>query len=291
MSHPHRRDAAGSIRTAFFLNLGFTLVEIAGGILTNSLAILSDALHDLGDSFSIGLSWYLEKKAGQGGNPDYSYGLRRLSLLAALINAVVLVTGSLLILALAVPRLLQPQAANAAGMLGLALLGIAVNGIAVLRLRAGRTLNEKVLTWHLLEDVLGWVAVLIVSIALLITDLYILDPLLSILITLYVLYNVARHLGKTLTIFLQGVPADVNLVALEKALAGIPGVRSVHRTHAWSLDGEHHVFSTHLVVPAEASKAEILAVKAQALRLMREADLAHSTIEIEYEDETCRMRE
>ena len=287
--HSHAQAAGVYIRTAFFLNLVFSLIEVAGGFFTNSLAILSDALHDLGDSFSIGFSWFMESRA-RPGRGSFSYGFRRLSLLAALVNAVVLLVGSVFILSRAIPRLLAPEPTHPGGMLVLAILGILVNGAAVLRLRNGKSLNEQMVAWHLLEDILGWAAVLAVSVALLITDIHILDPLLSILITCFVLYNVVRNLHKTLAIFLQAAPPDLDLAALDLALGAIEGVLSTHHTHAWSLDGAHNVLTTHLVVPAAASRAEVIRVKKAALKLLEHADLEHTTIEIEYEDEECRMR-
>lgn len=287
--HKHAPDSTGRMRTAFLLNLIFALVEIVGGLYTNSLAILSDALHDLGDSLAIGMAWYLEGRAQRPRTGAYSYGFRRLSLLAALINAVILVTGSLFMLSKAIPRLLHPEQPNATGMLVLAILGIVVNGAAALRMRGGHTLNERVISWHLLEDVLGWVAVLLVSLSLMVVDLPILDPLLSVLITTYILYNVVRNFRSTLELFLQAVPSQLDLAALEAQLAALTHVVDVHHTHAWSLDGEHHVFTTHLVVPASATKTDLLQVKREALQLMQSADLAHTTIEIEFADEDCRM--
>jgi len=288
--HSHAQDSNASIRAAFFLNLIFSLIEVAGGFLTNSLAILSDALHDLGDSFSIGFSWFMESRARRPGHGSYSYGFRRLSLLAALVNAIVLLVGSVFILSRAIPRLFAPESAHPEGMLALAILGILVNGAAVLRLRDGKSMNSRMIAWHLLEDILGWAAVLVVSVALLVTDIQILDPLLSILITCYVLYNVGRNLRKTLAIFLQAAPPELDLAALDRALGAIEGVLSTHHTHAWSLDGEHNVLTTHLVVPATASRKHIIHVKKAALRLLEHADLEHTTIEVEYEDEDCRMR-
>jgi cobalt-zinc-cadmium efflux system protein len=293
MGSAHRPpgDARIGIRTAFFLNLAFAVIEVAGGLLTNSLAILSDALHDAGDSLSIAFSWYMESRARWPGSGSYSYGFRRLSLLAAVVNAIVLIAGSGAVLAMAIPRLAHPQHAHAQGMLALALLGIAVNGAAALRLRGGKTMNARVIAWHPIEDLLGWAAVLIVSLALLVADIHLLDPLLSILITAYVLFNVARNLRKTIALFLQAAPPDLDVAAVERALAAIPHVLSTHHTHAWSLYGEHHVVTTHLLVPAAATKADVMAVKAAALRLMDQVDLEHTTIEVEYEDETCRMRD
>jgi cobalt-zinc-cadmium efflux system protein len=290
-SHDHAHETTTRLRTAFVLNLTFTLVEVVGGLFTNSLAILSDSLHDLGDSLSIGFSWWMENRAHRPSQGRYSYGFRRLSLVAALVNAIILILGSLIVLGQAFPRLFDPQASNARGMLILAVLGIVVNGAAVLRMRGGRGMNAQMIAWHLLEDVLGWVAVLIVSLSLLVTEIQILDPLLSMLITGYVLYNVIRNLRKTVAIFLQAAPADLDVHAIEHELETIAHVLSTHHTHAWSLDGEHHVLTTHLVVPAGASKTEIVQVKADALRLFRQIDLEHTTIEVEYEDEDCRMRD
>jgi len=289
--HSHANESTPGLRAAFFLNLAFTVIEVVGGVYTNSLAILSDSLHDLGDSLSIGFSWLMETRAHKPSQGRYSYGFRRLSLLAALVNAVVLIVGSLVILSQAIPRLFNPQHSNARGMFILAIVGIAVNGAAVLRVRTGKTMNSQMIAWHLLEDVLGWVAVLIVSISLVFTDIHILDPLLSILITCYVLYNVIRNLRKTIAIFLQASPADLDVHAIEHHLERIANVLSTHHTHAWSLDGEYHVLTTHLVVPANASKAEIVQVKHDALRFMEQVDLEHTTIEVEYEDENCRMKD
>ena len=287
-SHTHHHHQTENIRTAFFLNFGFTLFEIVGGIYTNSLAITSDALHDLGDSISLGMAWYLEKHSQKESDQKYSYGYRRFSLLAALINTIILVVGSLYILTEAIPRLLHPEEANAGGMILLAIVGIAVNGAAVLRVRKGQSLNAQVVAWHLLEDVLGWAAVLIVSIALLVTDLYILDPILSVLINLYVIYNVIGNLRKTISLFLQAVPDSHNLPDIEHRLAKVAQVISVHHTHIWSLDGEDNVLTTHLVVESDASKDDLVRIKSDVRHITSELSLAHSTVELEFEED-CSM--
>jgi cobalt-zinc-cadmium efflux system protein len=292
MSHQHMqsREQTENIRAAFFLNLGFTLFEIIGGFYTNSLAILSDALHDLGDSFSLGMAWYLEKHSHRESDARYSYGYRRFSLLAALLNTIVLIVGSLLILSQAIPRLMNPEHSNAGGMVFLAIVGIAVNGLAVLRVRSGGSLNAQVIAWHLLEDVLGWIAILIVSLSLLIADIHILDPILSILISLYVLYNVVRNLRKTLALFLQAVPDAIELAEVERGLGQIPQVISVHHTHVWSLDGENNVLTTHLVVDSNATKEDLSRIKCEFRDLTSGLSLAHSTVEIEFEED-CSMKD
>jgi len=291
MGHQHSHATSGNIKVAFFLNLGFTVLEIIGGILTNSIAILSDALHDLGDSISLGVAWYLEGFSRKESTSRYSYGYRRFSLLGALINSLVLIIGSLFILSEAIPRILNPEQANAPGMIAFAVLGILVNGAAVLRLKGDNSMNAKVVAWHLLEDVLGWVAVLIVGIVLLFVDLPVLDPILSILITLYVLYNVIGNLRKTLELFLQAVPSGINVEEIEKKLLAIDNVKSTHHTHLWSLDGDHHVLTTHVVIGKNATKEELINVKLRSKKLFEDHQFEHVTIEMEFEDEDCRMRD
>lgn len=298
-THPHSaqhthalaHDSNNSLRTAFFLNLAFTLLEIVGGFWTNSMAILSDAVHDLGDSVSLGMAWYLERYSRRGKDNRFSYGYRRFSLLGAMLNIVILLAGGLVIISEAVPRLLNPEHSNAQGMVLFAIVGILVNGAAVLRLRGGQSLNAQVVAWHLLEDVLGWVAVLIVSVILLFWDIHILDPLLSILITLYVLFNVLRNLKRTAALFLQAVPENIDMAALEGRLLALDKVCSVHHTHIWSLDGEHHVLTAHVVVAENATRDDIMVVKQQANALAAHYRLEHTTLEIEYEDEDCRMKD
>ena len=289
MPHNHNHDTTRNIGVAFVLNFTFAIFELAGGIWTNSLAITSDAIHDLGDSLSLALAWYLEKYAERGGDSRFSYGYRRFSLLGALINTVILLLGSVYILLEAIPRLVNPEPTNAQGMIIFAVIGIAVNGLAALRLRGTDSMNARVVSLHLLEDVFGWIAVLIVSLVLLFTDLYILDPLLSILITLFILYNVIRNLRKTLALFLQGVPDNLNLVAIEDQILSIEEVQSTHHTHVWSLDGVHHVLSSHIVLADNVSKDDLICVREKIKEKLRQFDLSHSTIEIEFGDDDCMI--
>lgn len=291
MAHKHSHDhSTGNIQVAFFLNLAFTILEIFGGLYVNSIAILSDAVHDLGDSLSLGMAWYLDRYSKRGEDERFSYGYRRFSLLGALINIIVLIVGSIYVLSEAIPRLLRPEQTNAQGMLLFALGGILVNGLAVLRMRGEKSMNARVVFWHLFEDVLGWVAVLLVSIILLFYDLPILDPILSVLITLYILYNVVRNLRSTIALFLQGVPAGINMQELEKNMVSLANVQSCHHTHVWSLDGEHHVLTTHVVIDDHTSKENLVQIKCDIGEMLDPHIFAHSTIELEFEHEDCRMK-
>lgn len=275
------------VRVAFLLNFVFTIIELIGGLWTNSTAILADALHDLGDTFSLGLSWYFSKVSERGRTNKFSYGYKRFSLLAAFVNSMVLLVGSMFILTQAVPRLLSPEHSNAPGMIVLAVVGIAMNGLAVLKLRAGKTLNERVTTWHLMEDMLGWIAVLIAGVFIAFYDLHVIDPILSILITLYVLRNVLKNLKETVLTFLQEVPSSIDLGEIEKCIANVPGVIRVHDTHVWSLDGEYSVFTSHVMLAKETPAEEMFKQKCCILDLVKANGINHITIEMEREGETC----
>ncbi|WP_040213182.1 cation diffusion facilitator family transporter [Clostridium polynesiense] len=286
-NHNHNHEAQENIRTAFLLNFTFTILEIIGGLWTNSMAILSDALHDLGDSLSLGIAWYLERYAEKGPDEKFSFGYARFSLLGALVNSLILISGSTVILMRSIPRIFKPERVNPTGMLIFAVLGILINGVAVLRLKKGTSLNERVVSWHLMEDVLGWAVIFIVSIVLMFIDLPILDPILSVLITIYVLYNVMKNLKEILNVFLQGVPKNLSISAVQQEIINKTKVKSVHHTHIWSLEGEKNLLSTHIVVGKEIERKDVIKIKHKIRELMKEKGIDHVTIEIDFEGEEC----
>jgi cobalt-zinc-cadmium efflux system protein len=292
MAHDHSHHQGNkNLKTAFFLNVGFTIVEIIGGLYVNSVAILSDAIHDLGDSLSLGFAWFLAHKSTKKATNTFTFGYRRLSLLGALINSIVLIIGSVFVINEAIQRFIQPELSNANGMIVFALFGIAVNGYAAFKLSGAKTLNEKVVSWHLLEDVLGWAAVLVAAIVLKFYESPYIDPALSILITGYVLFNVTKRLKETLYLFLQSTPDDVDINRVEEDLLKIAAIDSVHHTHVWSLDGEYHVFTTHVKLKNIAGLGELIDVKKEVKNTLKNHPFKHHTVEVELSDETCRMEE
>lgn len=286
--HAHH-DVSESIRLAFFINLFFTVLEIAGGIWTNSMAILADAVHDLGDSFALGSAWYFERISRREGDEYFSYGYRRFSLLGALISVITLVVGALVVLSEAIPRLFYPQPSHAPGMVAFAVAGILVNGLAVLRLRGKEGMNARIVAWHLLEDVLGWLAILITGTVLIFWEAPVLDPVLSIVITFYVLYNVLKGFPITMNIFLQGVPREVDLPGIEREIRRIPGVAGTHHAHVWTLDGNRHVLTMHASLKGEQTADEMACLKDEIRQVIAGHDIAHSTVELELEGEECRI--
>lgn len=286
--HSEGNNTRKHLKVAFLLNFSFTIIELIGGYITNSVAILSDAVHDLGDTIAIGSALWLEKVAERGRDNQYSYGYKRFSTLGALITSIILVAGSVIILYEAIPRFFAPQEVKATGMMWMAILGIAFNGLAVLRLKGGdESLNNKAVMLHLLEDVLGWVAVLIGSIIIRYTAWYWIDPLLSLLVAGFILYNVFGNLKNVLLVFLQSTPKDFNTESLENSLLDIEGVVAVHDVHSWSMDGVYHILSLHLVVKEQTGHEHLIRVRKEASDIIKKSGIDHSTIALEFENEEC----
>ncbi|MGJ3244268.1 MAG: cation diffusion facilitator family transporter [Opitutales bacterium] len=300
--HGHAHGTSGDDRTslkrAFVLNAAFTGIELVGGLLTGSVAILADAVHDLGDTGSIGFGLWTERRARQseaavraGRDPGRAtYGQRRLTLLSALINALILTAGSAAIIVETVRRFGEAATPHAGGMIALACLGVIVNGAAAWSARGGRSANAEIISWHLLEDVLGWAAVLVGGILLALTGWTWIDPLLALGIAGFILVNVLRRLGGLVRLFLQYAPEHRDPQALRDRLLDDPAIASLHHLHVWSLDGEADVLTLHAVLPAGADLDTYHAAK-QAIRDLQTAEgFAHITAEVEFAEEPCALR-
>jgi cobalt-zinc-cadmium efflux system protein len=289
--HHHHNEAEGNIRFAFLLNLLFAVIEIAGGFITNSVAILSDAVHDLGDSLSLAFAWYFQRVSKRGRDERYSYGYRRFSLVGAMINTVVLFAGSLLVIVESLRRVIRPEEADARGMFILALFGVLINGLAMLRLRRGKSLNERTVGLHLLEDVLGWVAVLAGSAVMMFVDVPVLDPLMSLAISAYILFNIYRNLRQLFRVILQGAPSTPSQADVEAAVMEVEGLAGIHDLHLWSMDGEYIILSAHLVVKPALGAADIARLKQEVKGRLLGLNIRHCTLEIENEPEDCEFRD
>lgn len=289
--HNHTPDPQKNIAVAFALNASFTIIEIIGGILTNSVAILSDAVHDLGDTFSLGLAWYTERIARRKPDSRYTYGYKRFPVLAALVNAVFLLGASIFVLSRAIPLILNPEPVHAEGMIWLAILGIIFNGAAVLKLNKGDSINQKVVRLHLLEDTLGWAAVLIGAVVIRFTGLLWLDPLMGVMIALFIIYNALKNLREALRIFLQASPADSDIPGLEEKLTRIPGISGIHDIRTWTIDGNTHVYTLHVVaergIPAEGYPD----LKKKVRETLNASGFEFVTVEIDRFDEHCGLND
>lgn len=287
-NHPHNHSSKDShnnssknIVISLILNAFFVVVEVVGGLWTNSIAILSDAAHDLGDTFALAITWGLQKKSQQKGDESYTYGYKRFSLLGSIFLSGVLTISSIFILVEAGKRVLNPQEVNEQGMLWLAIFGVVINGAAALRLKRGTSLNEKAIFLHIMEDVLGWVAVLVVSIVMQFYNAPILDPLLSIAISLWVLSNVYKNIKDVFTVLLQATPSSVNLQEFKQKVVNIPNVKSIQNLHIWSLDGETHVASLHINVVGNQTSD----IKKTIRTISQSYNIEHTTIEVDDVDD------
>lgn len=299
MAHAHHHHAHGggghapatrNLRLAFFFNLAFTLIEVAGGFWTQSMAVLSDAMHDLGDSLVLGAAWYLSAVAMRGRDDKYSYGYGRYSMLGGWLTALVLAIGSVVLMVFTLSRINAAHEPHAIGMILLAVFGLTMNGFAAWKLHGGSSLNEKGAFLHLLEDVLGWAAVLVGAVVIHFTGLGLVDPLLSVAINLYVLFNALRTLRKGTGILMQRLPEGFDEAAITEALHALPHVVGSHDQHAWTLDGEYIVLTVHLQVDTRDAHARSQVTRDARSKLKR-MGVDHATIELEDPGEDCALQD
>ena len=272
-----------NILVAFLLNLFFSIFEFFGGLFTGSVAILSDAVHDFGDSLSIGISFFLEKKSKKKPNKKYTYGYLRYSILGALITTIILIVGSLLVIVEAIKRIYNPIDINYNGMIIFAIFGVIVNSIAGYVTRDGESLNQRSVNLHMLEDVLGWIIVLIGSVVMKFTNISIIDSIMSIGVSLFILIHAFRNLKEVLDLFLVKSPSNIDIDELTNHLKEINGVEDIHHIHVWSMDNINNYATLHIVTNSKNLKK----LKHKIREEMEEHGINHVTIEIENDGEIC----
>ena len=276
-----------NILIAFLLNLAFSLFELFGGFFTNSVAIISDAIHDFGDSISIGISYFLEKKSKKKPDNRYTYGYTRYSILGAFITNAILITGSTLVIVNAIERIINPIEINYNGMIIFAVFGASINFLAAYFTKDGDSLNQKAVNLHMLEDVLGWIVVLIGAIAMKFTNINVIDSILSIGVAIFILIHALKSFKKILDLFLTKTPNDVNIEHLKEHLLKIDNVIDVHHIHIWSMDGFNNYATMHLVTKTE----DIKKLKQEVREELEEHGINHVTIELEDGTYDCDEKE
>lgn len=275
-----------NILVAFLLNLSFSVFEFIGGAFVNSVAIVSDAIHDLGDAISIGISYFLERKSRRQPDDQHTYGYVRYSVMGSVITTTILVAGSLLVVYASVKRLINPEPVDYSAMVALAVVGFVVNLIAALATREGDSLNQRAVNLHMLEDVLGWAVVLVGAIIMNFTDISIIDPLMSIGVAIFILINAFKNLKLATDLFLAKTPTNINIPALKKHLLQVKNVQNVHHLHVWSIDGHNNYATLHVVTSSNGA-----AVKHAIKDALAEYNIAHVTIELEKPQESCDSTE
>lgn len=271
-----------NIFIAFLLNLSFSIFEFFGGIITGSVAIISDAVHDIGDAASIGASYFLERKSKKQPDEIYTYGYTRYSVIGSVITTLILLVGSAAVIYNAIIRIINPTEINYNGMIIFAIVGVVVNLAAAFFTREGDSLNQKAVNLHMLEDVLGWIVVLIGAVVMRFTDIRIIDPIMSIGVALFIFINAIRNLKDSVDLFLEKAPENVDIGEIKEHISEIEGVLNVHHIHIWSMDGHNNFATMHIVTNADHHK-----VKDAVREELKEHGIGHATLELEAEGEHC----
>lgn len=274
-----------NILIAFVLNLAFSVFEFFGGIFTGSVAIISDAIHDIGDAASIGISYFLEKKSKKQPDESHTYGYARYSVIGSVITTLILLVGSVMVVYNAVGRIINPVQINYDGMIVFALVGVCVNFAAAFFTREGDSLNQKAVNLHMLEDVLGWAVVLVGAVVMRFTDFALIDPVMSIGVATFIFVNAVRNLKEAVDLFLEKLPHGIALDEIKEHLTHIDGVLDVHHVHIWSMDGQTNYATMHIVTNGEAHR-----IKEQVREELQEHGISHATLELESENEHCHQR-
>ena len=270
------------ILIAFILNLAFSVFEFVGGILTGSVAIMSDAVHDIGDAFSIGISYFLEKKSKKQPDEVYTYGYGRYSVIGSIITTMILLCGSVVVIYNAVLRFVHPTQIHYDGMILFAVVGVCVNLGAAFFTSGHGSLNQKAVNLHMLEDVLGWIVVLIGAVVMRFTDFAVIDPVLSICVAVFIFVNALKTLKEAVDLFLEKTPHGIEVQEIRQHLMEINGVLDVHHIHIWSMDGSSHYATMHVVTGGETHE-----IKGVIRRELGTHGIGHVTLELEEEGEHC----
>ena len=274
-----------NILIAFILNFAFSIFEFVGGFFTGSVAIVSDAVHDIGDAASIGISYFLEKKSKKQPDEHYTYGYARYSVIGSVLTTLILLVGSVLVIYNAILRIINPTPIHYNGMILFALIGAAVNFLAAFFTREGDSLNQKAVNLHMLEDVLGWLVVLVGAIIMRFTDISIIDPLMSIGVAAFIFVNAIRNLKAALDLFLEKTPHGIDVHEICEHLLHIEGVEDVHHVHVWSMDGYSNYATLHIVIDGDAHH-----IKEAVREELAEHGIAHVTLELEAPGEHCHEK-
>lgn len=272
---------------AFILNLFFAVFELFGGFFTNSVAIMSDAIHDFGDALSIGFSFFMERKSRKKADDLYTYGYVRYSLFGATVTSVILLIGSIFVIYNSVLRFIYPEPINYNGMIIFAIVGFTVNLLGAFFTKEGESLNQRAVNLHLLEDVLGWLIVLVGSCLIKITNFVRLDSILSLCVSCFIFWNSLKNFISIVNTMGEKVPAGISVEEIRHHLLEIEDVKGVHHIHIWSLDGEKNNCATlHIVTDGNS-----VIVKNKVKEELREHGISHITVEIESSNEVCNEKE
>lgn len=273
---------AKTIFIAFILNLSFSGLEFIGGILTGSISIISDAFHDMGDTAAIGISYFFEKKSQKTPDGYHTFGYTRYSVLGSVITSSILILGSFVVFYNAVKRILNPVEINYTGMIIFAVIGVAVNSAAAFFTHKGESFNQKAVSLHMLEDVLGWLVVLIGAAVMRFTNISLIDPIMSIGVAAFIIIHAVKNLIPALGILLEKSPDGITADKIRRCVLSVNGVLDVYRIHVWSIDENTVCVTMHIVTDSSPTD-----IKPAVRKVMFELGINHITLELENPRENC----
>ncbi len=281
MEHEHV-GSGGKLRLALGLTLAILLIELAGGLLSHSLALLSDAGHVLTDVFALGLAWFAVEQSKRPADQRRSYGYQRVSILAALLNAVTLIVIVIAIAYEAVRRLAAPEPVQGGIVIATALVGIAINTFVLMNLRGGgRNLNLRAALLHVTGDVAASAGVVVSGVVILLTGWLYIDPLLSLGIAALIAFGAWRIVRETVNLLMEGTPGDIDVGAVTTLVTRTPHVTGVHDMHVWALSSEATALSMHVVVEDISLGDAEHVVRDLEHRLCDGFGIGHTTIQVE----------
>lgn len=280
-------DSISGLKWAFFINITFAILELIGGMWSNSVAVISDSIHDFGDAFSILLMLGFEKFSQKKNDAKYTYGYQRFSVIGAIIGGGIILMSSVMVIAHSIPRIIKPEMPQLDGMLIFSIFGVLANSYAAFKMIKGKKLMDQMLMWHLFEDVLSWVIVFFAAIVLRFVDFPQLDALLGILLSLWVIYQVLKRLREGFRILLMANLSQVSIEQLQTELSQMENVKDVHHCHLWTLDGMTNILTCHVVVDSKLDIQSVEELKKKIKIDLKKHHISEATIEIEYSSHPC----
>ena len=282
--HTHHTQPIGNkLKLGIVLTVFILAAEVAGGLISNSLALLSDAGHVFADILALSLSWYGVRQAERPASTHMTFGYHRVGVIVAIVNAVSIFAIAAIILYQAYHRLQQPPEVNSLLMVLVATLGLAVNAFVAFWLRREQqnNLNVRSAFWHALGDALASIGVIIGGIIILLTGWFLVDPIISVLIGFVIILAAWRILREGLRVLLEAAPGHVDITKMVNALNRLPGVKDVHDVHVWSISPELHAMSCHVLID-DLSIAQAAGIRQKIEDLLRERfQITHATLQTE----------
>jgi len=283
--HHGEGQTEGRLWISIGLNLVITLAEFIGGIISGSLSLLSDALHNLNDTASLGISLVARKISKRDANRDKTFGYQRAEIIGAFINLITLVLIALFLIKEGIERFYNPQPIDGTIMFAVAIIGLLGNVItAVLLFRSSKeNINLRSAYIHILSDALSSVGVIVAGVLILWYQLYIIDTILTLIIAGYILWQSYYMLRKTINILMESTPANIDIANIQTAMAGVNAVRDIHHLHVWRLDEHNILLESHVVIDKN-DMGQMESIKAALKDLLETTfDISHSTLEFEFE--------